>query len=182
MKNTNTKKVQRQSNRITDAIKRWPDIFLVSSLLVLILNVGYLQHFIGGVVCGKSPLIVDVGTSFAGGSGTSTYSIPDDGPYYYQPSLTSIYYCSSIAADSDYIQPAYKGYGDYSDVLTVCPSWQKKLIAAYETSTQEGYKYHYITTDKELTAADNESIVYFCTAEQAENNGYGSLALRNLHR
>lgn len=180
--NTNPKNIKRQPDRLTDAIKRWPDIFLVSFLLFIILNIGYLQHFVGGIRCGKPPLIVNVGTSFAGGSGTSKYSIPDDGQYYYQPSLTSIYYCSAIDADNDYVQPSYTGYDDYSDAMTVCPSLQKKMIAAYETKTQTGNKYHYISTDKELTPAENESIVYFCTSEQAENNGYGSLVLRNLHR
>lgn len=68
-------------------------IFAVVILLFLGISTGYLQYATSYIRCGGSPVIVNPGTDFAGGSGVSHYYTSEDG-FLYKPSFTKQYYCS----------------------------------------------------------------------------------------
>lgn len=145
--------------------------------MFMLLNIKGVQYTAGSIRCGKPPVIVTEGTTFAGGSGTSYYYIEDDGSYY-KPAETTFYYCTIDEAVDNYVEPGFKGYSEYSALDPMCPLIKERM-AAYDVSKSENTILYYKKTDKELPEPTDGRIDYFCTEQQAINNGYGKMNHKN---
>lgn len=158
--------------------RNW-DIIVVLMMVFVYLNIGQLQHVIGGVVCGKSPILVDRGSNIAGGS-YARYYIQDDGEHHYNVNNMTMYYCTPDKADANYIEPGFSGYSNYYDLDLICPE-KKARIAAHKTLHQKGTdmpEYYYEKVDDNVAG----DVTYFCTEQQAINNGFGKVKIPNLRR
>lgn len=84
--------------------KKWGWV-LVSFILVVIVGFGsgIIQFYSAYVGCGKSPIIVQPGSSFAGGYGPGYYTEEDQT---YGPAWDNSYYCSQKEAEAAGFQPS----------------------------------------------------------------------------
>jgi hypothetical protein len=143
---------------------------IVGLVLIISFLSGWAQFGIAYVQCGHAPVILEPGTSFAGGSRASYYTTDDF--EYYNFSSQSRFFCSTDAlhAYAPNVTPAFIGIDGYDAYyLSYCHNLTTPVTAYFAPYGQKNY---YLITGDQYYNAKNPNARLFCNQTQAIDNGF----------
>ena len=133
-------------------------VFVVSFLT------GSLQYATGYLQCGTRPLIIQPGSTFAGGSGRDKIFTTDDN-FLYKYNISSYYRCS-VEQALEVADPGFNGNPDYDNyAIDWCGGEMKQVVAHIPSMT-------YLLPQDESYKIPAEESHYFCKEYQAKASGF----------